>query len=232
MIKNFLERMLFRRASVSSVKPISQLFRLIDLEGDELRNVDWLPGQHIRVGVGTGMTLRTYTPMSWDAKNGRTQILVFLHGDGPGCSRAQDVTEGDACRFMGPTRSLALGISEGPLALFGDETCIGLASALQNGQTETGTKFLFEVSNPADSRQVLQTIGIHGATLIERVDNDGGLLSVAEEMFRLASDGHQCALAGNALSIQRVKKALKAISTTSLAVSVKPYWALGKTGLD
>jgi ferric-chelate reductase (NADPH) len=232
MLENFLKRMLFRRASVSSIKPISPLFRLIDLEGEELRNVAWLPGQHIRVAVGTGMTLRTYTPMSWDVEKGRTQLLVFLHGDGPGCCWARGAKEGDACEFMGPSRSLTLPTSDEPLALFGDETCFGLAFALQYVLQAKGTKFFFEVSNPDESRQALQIIGIHEATLVARVTDGGGLLSVAEEMSRLASDDHQCALTGNALSIKRVKTALKEIGTKPLPVSVKPYWAPGKTGLD
>jgi ferric-chelate reductase (NADPH) len=231
MLESLLKRMLFRRASVSSIKPISPLFRLIDLEGEELRNVAWIPGQHIRVAVGAGMKLRTYTPMSWDAEKGRTQILVFLHGDGPGCRWAREAKEGDACQFMGPSRSLTLPSLEKPLALFGDETCFGLALAIQNALQENGTKYFFEVSNPTESRQALQAIGIPGVTLIERVD-DGRFLSVTQKMSRLMSDGYQCALAGNALSIKRFKVALKDIGTRSLSVSVKPYWAPGKTGLD
>ena len=51
-------------------------------------------------------------------------------------------------------------------------------------------------------------------------------------MSRLAETGYQNALTGNARSIQRLSKTLKAARIESSRLSVKPYWAPGKTGLN
>ena len=79
-----LLRWLMRPARVAAVETLSPPFRLVHLEGEALRNVAWTVGQKVQVSMGSGLSARTYTPMSWDADSGRTRMLTFAHGDGPG----------------------------------------------------------------------------------------------------------------------------------------------------
>ena len=79
-----LLRWLMRPARVAAVETLSPHFRLADLEGEALRNVAWTVGQKVQLSMGSGLSARTYTPMSWDADSGRTRMLTFAHGDGPG----------------------------------------------------------------------------------------------------------------------------------------------------
>lgn len=79
-----LLKWLMRPARVAAVETLSPHFWLVDLEGEALRDVAWAVGQKVQVAMGTGLTARTYTPMSWDADRGATRILAFSHGDGPG----------------------------------------------------------------------------------------------------------------------------------------------------
>lgn len=89
-----LLRWMMRPARVAAVKTLSPRFRLIDLEGDDLKGVTWLPGHKVQVSIGSGLSSRTYTPMSWDADAGRTRLLAFVHGDGPGSRWAASLLEG------------------------------------------------------------------------------------------------------------------------------------------
>jgi NADPH-dependent ferric siderophore reductase len=232
-----LLRWLMRSARVAAVETLSPRFRLVDLEGEALRNVAWTAGQKVQVSMGSGMTARTYTPMSWDAGNGRTRLLTFSHGDGPGSRWASSLREGDTCQFFGPRRSLDLsgpnsaGLEQ-PVVLFGDETSFGLAAALRECPQAHGAIHVFEVSDVAESRPVLEAIGLGQATLIERIAGDAHLAAAEAEVLRLAARAMHFVLTGKALSIQRVSRALKAAGVGSSRVKTKAYWAQGKIGLD
>jgi ferric-chelate reductase (NADPH) len=221
-----------RPARVATVETLSLHFRLVDLEGEALRNVNWTPGQKVQVAMGSGMSARTYTPMSWDADSGRTRLLAFGHGDGPGSRWSSALREGDTCQFFGPRRSLDLSGLQSPVVLFGDETSFGLAVALRDSSQADGAIHVFEASDAAESRPVLEAIGLGQATLIERIADDAHLAAVEAEVLRLAASGAHFVLTGKASSIQRVSCALKAAGVVSSRVKTKAYWAPGKVGLD
>jgi NADPH-dependent ferric siderophore reductase len=232
-----LLRWLMRPARVAAVETLSPHFRLVDLEGEALRSVAWTVGQKLQVAMGSGLSARTYTPMSWDTGSGGTRILTFAHGDGPGSRWASGLRQGDTCQFFGPRRSIDLsgpnlaGL-ESPVVLFGDETSFGLAAALRECPQGAGAIHVFEVSDVAESRQAAEAIGLGQATLIERIAEDAHLAVVEAEVLRLAASGTHFVLTGKASSIQRVSRALKAIGVASSRLKAKAYWAPGKIGLD
>jgi NADPH-dependent ferric siderophore reductase len=221
-----------RPARVAAVETLSPHFRLVDLEGEALRNVAWTAGQKVQVSMGSGLSARTYTPMSWDADSGRTRILTFAHGDGPGSRWANGLRQGDTCQFFGPRRSLDLSGLESPVVLFGDETSFGVAAAIRDSPQADAAIHVFEVSDVAESRQVAETIGLGQATLIERIADDAHLATAEAEVLRLAASGGHFVLTGKASSIQRVSRALRAAGVASSRVKAKAYWAPGKVGLD
>ena len=225
-----LLRWMMRPARVAAVETLSPRFRLIDLEGEGLKNVAWLPGQKVQVAIGSGLSSRTYTPMSWDADAGRTRLLVFLHGDGPGSRWAGSLLEGEGCQFLGPRRSLDLSGADRPVVLFGDETSFGLAAALQGGPA--AVESVFEVSDDAESRAALTAIGLGRATVIERRDGDAHLAEIGADLSRHVARGACFVLTGKAQSIQNVSQALKKSGMESSSVRSKAYWSPGKTGLD
>lgn len=227
-----LLRWLMRPARVAAVETLSPHFRLVDLEGEALRNVAWTAGQKVQVSMGSGLTTRTYTPMSWDADSGRIRMLTFAHGDSPGNRWARSLREGDTCQFFGPRRSLDLSGLESPVVLFGDETSFGLAAALRDSPRADGAIHVFEASDVAESRLVLEAIGLGQATLIERIAADAHLAAAEAEVLRPAASGAHFVLTGKASSIQRVSRALKAVGVVSSRVKTKAYWAQGKIGLD
>jgi NADPH-dependent ferric siderophore reductase len=227
-----LLRWQMRPARVAAIETLSSRFRLIELEGDALKDVAWAVGQKLQVAMGAGLSARTYTPMSWDAGRGRTRLLAFAHGDGPGSKWASGLREGDACQFFGPRRSLDLADLGTPVVLFGDETSFGLAAALRDNLQAGGALHMFEATEIAESRQVLDAVGLGEARLIARGIDDAHLAAVEAEMLRLAASGAQFVLTGKASSIQRVSRALKAAGVASSRIKAKAYWAPGKAGLD
>jgi NADPH-dependent ferric siderophore reductase len=223
---------LMRPARVAAIETLSPHFRLVHLEGEALRNVAWTAGQKVQVSMGSGLSARTYTPMSWDTDSGRTRIFTFAHGEGPGSRWANGRREDDTCQFFGPRRSLDLSSIEAPVVLFGDETSFGLAAALRDCPQADGIIHVFEASDVGESRPVLETIGLSEAALIERTAGDAHLATAEAELSRLAASGAHFVLTGKASSIQRVGRALKAAGVVSSRMKTKAYWAPGKAGLD
>lgn len=227
-----LLRWLMRPARVAAIETLSSRFRLIELEGDALKDVAWAVGQKLQVAMGAGLSARTYTPMAWDAGRGRTRLLAFAHGDGPGSKWASGLREGETCQFFGPRRSLDLADLGAPAVLFGDETSFGLAAALRDNLQAGGALHMFEAADVKESRQALEAVGLGEARLIARSVGDAHLAAVEAEMLRLAASGAQFVLTGKASSIQRISRALKAAGVASSHIKAKAYWAPGKTGLD
>ncbi|MBR0816892.1 siderophore-interacting protein [Bradyrhizobium liaoningense] len=227
-----LLRWLMHPARVTAIEALSPRFRLIELEGEALKDAAWTAGQKIQVAMGAGLSARTYTPMSWDTGHGRTRLLAFAHGDGPGSCWVRGLRADDSCHFFGPRRSLDLAGLEAPVVLFGDETSFGLAAALRNNLRAGGALHMFEVADAAESQQVLNAVNLGQARLITRSASEEHLTAVEAEMLRLAANGAQFVLTGNASSIQRVSRALKAAGVAPSRIKAKAYWAPGKTGLD
>ncbi|SEM47020.1 siderophore-interacting protein [Bradyrhizobium sp. OK095] len=231
-VTRMLLQWLMRSARVAAVETLSPHFQLIELQGEALRGVAWTAGQKIQVAMGAGLSARTYTPMSWDAGKGRTRLLAFSHGDGPGSRWASGLRDGDTCQFFGPRRSLELAGLVAPVVLFGDETSFGLAASLRQTLRASDTLHMFEATDVAESRQVLDAVSLGEARLIARSADDAHLATVEAELLRLAANGAQFVLIGKASSIQRISRALKAASVASSRIKAKAYWAPGKSGLD
>jgi len=226
-----LLRLLMRRASVVATDRLADCFKLITLEGPALQGVAWAPGQKVQIAMGSAFVARTYTPIAWDASIGRTCILGFAHGDGPGSNWVRGVEPGDECDMFGPRASLDLRRVAGAIAMFGDETSIALAYALvHQDQTRSVTCF-FEVDDVEIYQDVLKRLEIGQATLFPKRNDDVGDTMDAS-IPALAAAGTHFVLTGKTTTIQRLRQSLKHHGVPSARILAKAYWAPGKTGLD
>lgn len=231
-IEKALLRWLMRPATVAAVEQLSDRFRLIDLEGEALRGVAWRPGDKVQVMLGGLRTARTYTPVLWDGNRGRTRLVAFSHGTGPGSAWAQALKPGDSCEFFGPRRSLDFGSEGPPLALFGDETSLGLVLALAGAGRIASSPPILEVASEADTAPVLDRLDLASVMLVERAADDGHLDAVGDHLAESARGGWDVVLTGRAPAIQRLSPGLKGAGIPASRIKAKAYWAPGKVGLD
>jgi NADPH-dependent ferric siderophore reductase len=226
-----LMRMLMKQARVVAVEPVSESFRLITLESPEFKGIQWVAGQKVQIAMGSAFVARTFTPIEWDAVAGRTRILGYAHGHGPGSAWVREVSPGDACDVFGPRASLDVGNARMPVVI-GDETSIGLACAL-GGQLRPATlPCLLEVKAAAPVREVIARLHLDAAELFECTENDTHLDGIERRLPALAAAGASFVLTGKASSIQRLRRVLKDSGVAASRVRTKAYWAPGKTGLD
>src|SRR5262249_38408166 len=156
-------------------------FRLIDFQGEALKDCAWSPGDKVQVKLDGGLITRTYTPIEWDRKIGTTRILAYCHGAGPGSEWSRRVIAGDERQFFGPRGSLELVSLASPIILIGDETSFGLAAALErNGEPSAERRFIFEVNNRQESASVLYRLGLAATIFIERRPHDTHLHEISD----------------------------------------------------
>ena len=226
-----LIRMLMKHARVATAETVSDGFRLITLESPEFKRVRWVPGQKVQIAMGSAFVARTFTPIEWDSAAGRTSILGYAHGSGPGSAWICHAQPGDACDVFGPRASLEAGDAHA-LVVIGDETSIGLARALQRGSVGTPVRCLLEVNSSAPVRQAVARLNLEGTVLVDRTPQDAHLEEIESHLPALASSSTTFMLTGKASTVQRLRRTLRGLGIPPNRLKSKAYWAPGKTGLD
>jgi NADPH-dependent ferric siderophore reductase len=229
-----IEKLLFHPVTITDVETLGRAFQLVSLHGEGLHDVTWIPGQTTQFYIGS-FTKRAYTPMDLDSKAGSARFLFYLHGHGPGSAWAASLKRGDVCKVMRPKRSIDFTKAGSSVLFFGDETSFAAAQALQQCRhQETPHHFVFEVTSTEASSLATSRLGLDGVVLVEKRNNASHLDEVAQTLKQQAStlSSPEWFFTGQALSIQGVRKRLRADRISLDQSVVKPYWSPGKTGMD
>lgn len=227
-----LRNLLMKSARVTAAEAVAERFRLITLESHAFKDVAWMPGQKIQIAMGSAFIARTFTPMEWDAAEGRTRILAYAHGNGPGSDWIRRVGVGDECDVFGPRPSLKVGNGSKSIAVVGDETSIGLAYSLLHEEPTRSVRCLLEVNDIQSARQVATQLGLADAALVRRMNDDSHCQEIETKLRSFAAADTAFVLTGRAPFIQRLRRALKDAGVSSSRLVTKPHWAPGRTGLD
>lgn len=226
LASRLLARMFFRQAVVADNVVAAPSMHLITLEGAELRDLRWAPGDKLQIRIGSGMATRTYTPLRWDPVRGSVQILAHALAAGPGSEWVRRAAPGDAVSLAGPRRSLALSAVDPQRGVIvGDETVIGLAAAWRPAHA------LFEASNQPAIQALLDSMGLQ-ATAMTTQANEIHLDALSNAALCLDGPDVCFVLAGRAQTVRHVLRTLRAQGVSSRRILTKGYWAEGKTGLD
>ncbi|MFT3928400.1 MAG: siderophore-interacting protein [Myxococcales bacterium] len=224
-------KLFFRQAQIVALSEPGP-FRRMTLEGVQLRDVAWTPGDKVQVFL-PAHGMRTYTPLSWDPKRGVTELLVFLHGDSPGALWGRKAQVGDAVQFFGPRRSIDADALPARVVLFGDETSFAVASALRTKLGADQLACVFEVTPEHAAQPVLSALQLEASVTVAKRSDDSHLGDVHGRLAELTARaaGAQLVMTGRAAAIQALRARMKRDGGTRVAAS-KAYWALGKRGLD
>jgi NADPH-dependent ferric siderophore reductase len=233
LVTDTAARLIFTPATVGTVTEHDR-FRTIELVGEKLVGTDFVPGDKLRIHLG-GTTLRTYTPMSWDADRGATELLTYLPGAGPGSEWSENASTGTPAAFLGPQRSVRLDRIESPPIFVGDETSFGLLLAWGRLHPDVSpVASLFEVTDPGPAAAVLPFYGTEVTELVSRTTDASHLAALEDRVVaavRAAPDAPLC-LTGKAQTIASIRRRLKAEGLTRKGTEVKAYWDQNRKGLD
>ncbi|MGA5319959.1 siderophore-interacting protein [Streptomyces seoulensis] len=218
--------LLMLRATVTSVERFTARMRRLRIEGDALAGLDVLPGQQVRVLVGSALTRRTYSVWRHE-RSGALELCVLDHeGDGPGARWAREAKAGDEVRLGKPEGSFTLRPDAAHHVFVGDETASvafgAMLAALPDGSRVSGC---VETAT-ADDRLPLTHAGRLDWVL-------RGTVPLPEAVGRLApAPGGIAYVAGEARTVQAVRHVLRDAGWDRRSVLTKPFWAPGKRGLE
>ncbi|WP_030487010.1 siderophore-interacting protein [Micromonospora chokoriensis] len=217
-------------AHVTGCSRLSAEFVRLELSAEAFRKSTWVPGAKLQFRPRRGsMSLRTYTPISWDADRGVTELIAYAHGNGPAAQWLRRVTEGQTAEVFGPRRSIDLRAAAGPVLFVGDETSVALACALRTVAADAS--YVFEARDPTQLTDVLAQLGFTErvalvATAADRVD-----------LLRRARDAapetpYTLVVTGDAATVHAMRRDSREWERKPRQVKGKAYWAEGRSGLD
>ena len=223
----------FRTGQVTDVSPVAARMRRITLAVPEL---DWVPGQQIRVCVGS-ITARSSwldgqrrTYSVWKYDGALLELCVLDHGDGPGARWARSVRAGDEVGFTPPAGRMVLRPAVHHLFV-GEETAAVAFGPMLRALGGAQYRAVIEVDSPA-SRVPLPD----GVTWRYRdgapAASSASLVAAVAELDWPAGPG-SAYVAGEARTVQAVSQYLvRERGWPRRAIRAKPFWSPGKTGLD
>lgn len=132
-LKTWVKQESMQRAAVVSVATLEGVIRHVVLAGEGIKSMQGFePGMEIAVFVdGAAMRVRRkYSVYRFDAARGQIELLVHLHGRGPGSHWAQQLVAGDAVLFRGFSGRITLDTASQRHWFFGDATTLAPFAAI------------------------------------------------------------------------------------------------------
>ncbi|WP_376796327.1 siderophore-interacting protein [Thermogemmatispora sp.] len=208
--------------------------RHIRLQGEELADFTWLPGQDVMIWLAApdGRRLyRRYTIRHCDNAARTLDLAVFLHGKaGPGERWAQSLQPGEVVDLVGPRGKITL--AEAPWHLFvGDEAflpaTLAMLAALPAGRPAWA---LLEIASPEEAVPPVTRADLH-LSWIYRGSKDAGdpepLVAASRALALPGSSGQ--VYVGAELQVARALSAvLEERGFAREQLSVKAYWVRGR----
>ena len=208
---------------VTQIEDISPTIRRIRICGERVRNIQWSPGQKIKIKVG--MYLRSYTPARVSPELGWMDLIFHLHGKGAASRWAQDVCIGSTVSFVGPVDSMPFVDKPIDWCLFlGDETTLGLSMALLNALPKTVRRFGAIELNSQDLGAV-STLKLP-LNPIQRDEYHGYALLQWLSLVNIPDGNGAVWISGEAQMTRNLRLALVTRGLDPEQINVKPYWSL------
>ena len=214
---------LIATAQVSEVEFLSPKVRRIRIFGSSLQSVSWVPGDKIKIRVGSHA--RSYTPARVNAQEGWMDLVFFLHGNGQASDWASSAQKGMEIGFLGPVKSMPYVEEDPDWAIFlGDETTIGLAISLMEGLPPSVQKYGAIELDQEDS-DCLERIDLDLHPAIRHGEHGSALLKWLNTMKSLEGEGVVW-LSGEVTSVRVLKQVLLDRGMERVQIKIKPYWSL------
>ncbi|MFI0446772.1 siderophore-interacting protein [Actinomadura sp. 6N118] len=225
----------FMHGEVTQVEPIAERMRRIRISGPELRDLDWVPGMHIRLRVcdprrpGTWLRgfLRTYSIWDYSAEGHLDMCILDHPAAGPGALWSRRAHVGDVAVFMRPEGRFVLR-QDAPYHLFtGDETAaVAFGAMLRALSPSAIVHGVILADRPGDQLPLARSDRL---TWVYRPDE----LPDAVLSLDFPGEPGVAYVAGEARTCQAVRGHLvNERGWSRRDVVVKPFWAPGRRGMD
>lgn len=215
---------------VTETEYLSQFIKRIRLQGD-------LKGWNVQPGYATAVRIsdteyRNYTPSFEDVEKGIVELIIHLHSDAPGSRYMNNLSVGDELKLLMPRGKKVYNEDVKPYFFFGDETTLALACALNEKLKKNSQLLQFYFELDAENKNIPGILGLDNYSIFSKNKTFANMELIKELPLTETPCWKDATyiLAGNATSVQTIRRALKQQGVTGSIVA-QAYWAEGKTGL-
>ncbi|MFD0306374.1 siderophore-interacting protein [Streptomyces sp. NPDC127119] len=215
------------QGTVTETEPVAARLRRLRIEGEALSGLTVRPGQQVRVMVGDGLTLRTYSIWRYDP-SGAVELCILDHSEGgPGARWGSSATVGDRVRLCKPEGTFVLRPDAAHHVFVGEETA-SVAFGAMLGALPDGAR----ISGCIETETAADQLPLPYSDRLNWTIRNG--TSLPDAVRRLAPEpGGIAYVAGEARTVQHVRQVLvREAGWDRRAVLTKPFWAPGKRGLE
>ena len=215
---------------VTGTEYLTPFIKRIYLHGD-LKNWNIQPGFATAVRV-SDTEYRNYTPAFADTKKGTVELIIHLHGDAPGSRYLHNLTIGDELRLVPPRGKKVYSEAVKQYFFFGDETTLALACAMHERVNKNTQLLQFYFELDAENKNIPGILGLDNYNVFVKNKTFSNVDLINELPLFNTPDWKEASfiIAGNATSVQTVRRALKQHGVSG-SIIAQAYWAAGKTGL-
>lgn len=215
---------------VTETEYLSAFIKRIRLQGD-------LKGWNVQPGYATAVRIsdteyRNYTPAFTDVEKGIVDLIVHLHSDAPGSRYMNNLFAGDELKLLMPRGKKVYSEDVKQYFFFGDETTLALACALNEKLKKNSRLLQFYFELDAENKNIPGILGLDNYSVFSKNKTFADVELVKE--LPLAQTPYwknaSYIVAGNATSVQTVRRALKQLAVSG-SIIAQAYWAAGKIGL-
>jgi NADPH-dependent ferric siderophore reductase len=199
--------------------------------GNELVMPTW-HGNEFLLPDGSRPTIRTLTPLRFDAVAHELDVEIVIHEGGAASAWAQAARPGDKAAISGPGRGYPIDPDAASFLLGGDESAIpAISQLLEVLPTDKPVHVIVEVADPAARLELPK----HPAATVDWYDLPAGAppgdALVAAVTGADIAPGTRIWAAGEAAAMQRIRRHL--LDERSLPRSetwIRGYWKTGRAG--
>jgi NADPH-dependent ferric siderophore reductase len=217
-----------RKATVTEVHYYHEAFKKIAFCGEDLKKRDCKPGAQIEPRV-SDTEFRHYNPSAYDVKKGTGEMLIYLHGNGPGSDWAEKLVVGDSIALMGPANKISLDTTRRKVVFLGDETAVGTFLFMQQG-LEAGQQYAGAVETASELVHIPRLVGLNLPGIARQQTAGAALLSWLKENLEQHKDA-LFYLLGHSGTNKLLRNYLKEQDIPGHSIVTTKYWAEGRTGL-
>lgn len=215
-------------ATVTAVSYPDKYLKKIVFTGDALKGLKCPAGAQIEPRV-SDTHMRHYNPSAYDATTGTMEMLIYLHGKGPGSAWAEKIQAGDKLNIMGPAMKIHADESNNRQVFLGDETTIGTFLFLQNSLSKAQT-FTGLIETQPDLLHLNNTVGLNVPTAARTAQRGEVLVQWLKDNYEANKDALFYLLGHNATNLQ-LRDWLKDKGVPNSRIAMRRYWADGMEGL-
>jgi NADPH-dependent ferric siderophore reductase len=180
---------------------------------------------------GARPLLRTLTPLGFDATANAFHVDVVLHGEAPLSTWARTAPVGSPIAVSGPGRGFQIDAGATSFLLAGDESALpAITDLLARLPAAAAVRVLVEVRDLAAQVEVPAHPGAEVTWLVAEPGAAPGSAMVAAIEAAELDDDVRVWAAGEAASVQRIRKHLAAAGVPARHATVRGYWRRDRTG--